>query len=205
MNSSPIFFFSFLSLFTLFLAIFLLIPLTLPPLKSQSSVQGWGLFTEEDIISGEIVSEYVGQVITREELEKRREAIMSRPHSKDRKMYFMEVEQNMIIDASKKGALSRFLNHSCEPNCVVQKWTVGKVFRVGIFALRDIEVGEELTIDYKFKTKSPTDRLTCFCGAPSCTGVIGGQKTVEKKKGEKKKKKKKSKRFETADECFFCE
>ena len=52
------------------------------------------------------------------------------------------------IDATKRGGKARFLNHSCNPNCYVAKWVVGRRMRMGIFAKRDIEEGEELTFNY---------------------------------------------------------
>jgi len=50
------------------------------------------------------------------------------------------VEKDFIIDAGPKGNLARFMNHSCEPNCETQKWTVNCIHRVGIFAIKDIPV-----------------------------------------------------------------
>ena len=43
------------------------------------------------------------------------------------------------------------MNHSCNPNCVLQKWVVGNRMRMGIFALKDIPAGTELTFDYNFE------------------------------------------------------
>lgn len=43
----------------------------------------------------------------------------------------------------------RFANHSCDPNCRTEKWTVGGETSVGLFALRDIAEGEEVTYNYK--------------------------------------------------------
>lgn len=43
------------------------------------------------------------------------------------------------------------MNHSCNPNCVLQKWVVGNRMRMGIFALKDISAGTELTFDYNFE------------------------------------------------------
>ena len=44
---------------------------------------------------------------------------------------------------------SRFANHSCDPNCRTEKWTVGGETAVGLFALRDIAEGEEVTYNYQ--------------------------------------------------------
>jgi len=43
------------------------------------------------------------------------------------------------IDATKRGGIGRFLNHSCAPNCYVAKWTVGSHYRMGIFASRNVQ------------------------------------------------------------------
>ena len=58
--------------------------------------------------------------------------------------------QNLLqfIDATRKGGIGRFLNHSCNPNCFVAKWVVGKRLRMGIFTKRNVEYGEELTFNY---------------------------------------------------------
>lgn len=49
--------------------------------------------------------------------------------------------KDRIIDAGPKGNYSRFMNHSCNPNCETQKWTVNGDVRVGLFALCDIPAG----------------------------------------------------------------
>lgn len=53
--------------------------------------------------------------------------------------------------------VGRFVNHSCEPNCEMQKWSVNGLFRMALFALRDIEAGEELTYDYNFALFNPAE------------------------------------------------
>ncbi|VDO32418.1 unnamed protein product [Haemonchus placei] len=89
--------------------------------------------------------------------------------------YMFEIG-SMIIDATKKGNCSRFMNHSCEPNAVCEKWYVPRtpcaIDRIGFFAKRDIELGEEITFDYQFENYG-REAQRCFCGAASCTGWIG--------------------------------
>ena len=43
------------------------------------------------------------------------------------------------------------MNHSCDPNCVLQKWVVGNRVRIGIFSIKPVLQGQELTFDYKFE------------------------------------------------------
>ena len=71
-----------------------------------------------------------------------------------------------VIDATRMGGWARFINHSCDPNCRVEKWDVNGEERCAIFALRDIVAGEELTFDYKFESfskavRSPASKTCC--------------------------------------------
>lgn len=55
----------------------------------------------------------------------------------------------MFVDAMKFGNISRYINHSCDPNCTVLPVRVNSIYpRLAIFAKRDIAVGEELAYDY---------------------------------------------------------
>jgi hypothetical protein len=60
--------------------------------------------------------------------------------------------------------LGRYMNHSCEPNCG------GSEFWFEV-ALRDIEVGEQLTNDYATLYMRPSEVFDCRCGAPTCRGA----------------------------------
>ena len=66
----------------------------------------------------------------------------------------------------------RFVNHSCEPNCEMQKWNVKGEFRMALFALRDIQHNEELTYDYNFSLFNPLEGQTCCCGSVNCRLVL---------------------------------
>ena len=59
--------------------------------------------------------------------------------------------QDRMIDAGPRGNWARFINHSCDPNCATEPWIVNGDKRIGIFALRDIAKGEELTFNYQLK------------------------------------------------------
>lgn len=69
----------------------------------------------------------------------------------------------MIIDAT-RGSIARFVNHSCEPNCRMEKWTVAGKPRMALFAGdRGIMTGEELTYDYNFEYAVKLLLETCIC------------------------------------------
>jgi hypothetical protein len=62
---------------------------------------------------------------------------------------------------------------SCsEPNCKSRKWNVLGELRIGIFAVKDIKSGEELTYDYRIQLHEGT-KIKCLCGSPSCVGFLG--------------------------------
>lgn len=97
--------------------------------------KGWGLVTLETIPAGTFIIEYVGELINQKEFDRR---IHEMQQTKDEHYYFLTLTRDLIIDAGPRGNSSRFINHSCEPNCETQCWQVKGNTRVGLFALDDI-------------------------------------------------------------------
>ncbi|XP_029154906.1 histone-lysine N-methyltransferase NSD2 [Nylanderia fulva] len=163
--------------------------------------RGWGLKALEDIKAGQFVIEYVGEVIDEAEYKRR---LNLKKELKNDDFYFLTIDNNRIIDAEPKGNLSRFMNHSCAPNCETQKWTVNGDTRIGLFALRDIESGEELTFNYNLASDGET-RKVCLCGAPNCSGFIGLKAQTQKQQLQSKKMNK-SKRYRRPRKfmCWRC-
>lgn len=94
----------------------------------------------------------------------------------------------MIIDAT-TGSIARFVNHSCNPNCRMEKWIVHGQPRMALFAGdKPITTGEELTYDYNFDPFSAKNVQKCLCGSANCRGVLGPKapKGVKVTKGEVK-------------------
>uniref|UniRef100_A0A915D9C0 Histone-lysine N-methyltransferase n=1 Tax=Ditylenchus dipsaci TaxID=166011 RepID=A0A915D9C0_9BILA len=93
---------------------------------------------------GQFICEYVGEVMRKETFLRRYASRRQEQHR-----YGLEFTDGYVLDATKKGNISRFISHSCQSNnCQLQKWKVNGVSRVGIFALIDIKAGEELSYDY---------------------------------------------------------
>ncbi|PAN06989.1 hypothetical protein PAHAL_1G303300 [Panicum hallii] len=80
---------------------------------------GWGAVALEPLEKGDFVIEYVGEVIDDAICEQRLWDIRDRG---DKNFYMCEISKDFTIDATFKGNASRFLNHSCEPNCKLEKW-----------------------------------------------------------------------------------
>jgi hypothetical protein len=74
---------------------------------------------------------------------------------------------------ARQGNPARFINHSCDPNCETQKWLARGELAIGLFALTDIEAGQELTFDYNFERYGDKP-MRCYCAAARCRKFIGG-------------------------------
>ncbi|CAI5736581.1 unnamed protein product [Peronospora farinosa] len=142
--------------------------------KFHTVEKGWGLRVLEQVKVGQLVIEYVGEVINEEEKE-RRLLDHAKNSPEDKNMYIMELGKGEYIDARFKGSVSRFINHSCDPNCHLLKWRVKGVNRIAITALKDIEPGTELSYDYQFHTKQAME-WKCHCKAKNCRGTMAPDK-----------------------------
>jgi len=135
--------------------------------------KGHGLRAISTVKAGTFIMEYLGEVVSAKEFKKRSHeyARLGTKHH-----YFMELSQQATIDAYHEGSISRFINHSCEPNAETQKWTVNGIVRIGFFSTKEIQRNQEVTFDYQFIHFGKAQ--TCLCGAPSCRGVIGREADV---------------------------
>uniref|UniRef100_A0A1B0DK39 [histone H3]-lysine(36) N-trimethyltransferase n=1 Tax=Phlebotomus papatasi TaxID=29031 RepID=A0A1B0DK39_PHLPP len=131
--------------------------------------KGLGIMATDTILAGDFVMEYVGEVLNSQQFEER-----AANYSKDKNIhyYFMALRSDAVIDATIKGNISRFINHSCDPNAETQKWTVNGELRIGFFATRTIAPGEEITFDYQYQ-RYGKEAQKCFCEAENCRGWIG--------------------------------
>ncbi|CAG8494432.1 9888_t:CDS:10 [Ambispora gerdemannii] len=138
--------------------------------KTES--KGYGLRAMEPIKKNTFIIEYTGEIVPKDVFYQRQTDYAKKGIEH---FYFMSLTNGELIDATKKGCIARFMNHSCNPNCFIQKWIVNKRTRIGIFALRDIVLGEELTFDYNTDRKGMAAQK-CHCNEDNCCGYLGGQK-----------------------------
>jgi [histone H3]-lysine9 N-trimethyltransferase SUV39H len=169
--------------------------------------RGWGVKCDEDLRKGEFIDTYLGEVITNDEADRREET------SKDKSSYLYSLDKFVgdygapetnkkcyVVDGQYIGSVTRFINHSCEPNC--RQYTVSYnkhdlwVYQLAFFAYEDIPAGTELTFDYQDKDEEEEEdvvkrreeeklkeadegddeekpeRVKCNCGAKKCQGWL---------------------------------
>ncbi|MGM5484432.1 MAG: SET domain-containing protein [Nanobdellota archaeon] len=123
-----------------------------------SKIHNKGVFAKRDIPKGTSIIEYKGELIDKEEAERRGQ--------RDREngtVYLFTLNDRYDIDGTVGGNESRFINHSCNPNCESVNYDDEEVW---VEAIRDIKKGEEITYDYCLGD----DEFECRCGSENCKG-----------------------------------
>lgn len=124
-------------------------------LRVRTTHLGKGVFARKRFRKSQIVGEAIGKIIINAEYDSR---------------YCVELSDTHVLEP---GAPFRYLNHSCEPNCELFSWEPDEwgdeSHRVFVQALRTIQPGEELTIDYAWQAEAA---IPCLCSAANCRGWI---------------------------------
>jgi SET domain-containing protein len=119
---------------------------------------GYGLFSLKPVVSGTRVIAFGGYMLPLEIFLTLPKHIREHPFQVADDLFFGQIAEGELDNAD-------YLNHSCEPNCGFS----GQAF---VVAMRDIALGEEITIDYAMCTSSAALRnIECRCGTPSCRGT----------------------------------
>jgi hypothetical protein len=135
----------------------------------RSGIHGKGVYAVQEIAAGDTLIEYVGEIISWEEAQARHPHDPQNPNH----TFYFHIDESRVIDALYGGNSSRWINHSCDPNCEADEQD-GRIF---IKALRDIAAGEELNYDYGLiieerYTKKLKAEYPCWCGAATCRGTL---------------------------------
>ena len=88
-------------------------------MRFKTGNRGFGLRTNEPIVAGEFVMEYRGEIISINESYSRVQNQYKDRHD----YYFLNYFGAEVVDAGLQGTESRFINHSCNPNCQVVRWS----------------------------------------------------------------------------------
>ncbi|XKL61951.1 hypothetical protein PGB90_001784 [Kerria lacca] len=136
--------------------------------------KGYGLISKNGMQKGEFVCEYAGEVIGKQEAVERRK--------RDNTNYIFILNEKSgnsitetIIDATCIANIGRYINHSCDPNCIVIPVRVNSVIpKLAIFSCKDIEIGEEITYSYngsnlnEIESTILSNRKLCLCASKIC-------------------------------------
>lgn len=166
----------------------------------KTANRGWGVYCNENLIRGEFIDVYLGEVLTNEETSRREDAADS-----DKGSYLYSLDKFVgddpqltdktcfVVDGQYMGNATRFINHSCEPNC--RQYTVSynkydlRFYNLAFFAYENIPAGTELTFDYVDKDEEEEedvlrkreaamrdpeneDKRPCNCSASKCRGYL---------------------------------
>lgn len=139
----------------------------------KSSIHGRGVFALSHIPKGSRLIEYTGEHISHDEADAR----YGEEHEDSPHTMLFSVDDEIVIDATRRGSSARWINHSCAPNCEA----VEDEDRIFIEAIRNILPGEELTYDYNLilderHTPALKRAHACCCGEHHCRGTLLGKK-----------------------------
>jgi uncharacterized protein len=134
----------------------------------QSGIHGKGVYARRRIRKDSAIIEYIGERISEDEADER--------YQDNPSTYLFMVDDDVYIDGLSGGNEARFINHSCEPNCVAYL----EDDRIVIHALKNIQPGVELCYDYQLTDEEAgpegsSTNYTCYCGSASCTGTMKGK------------------------------
>ncbi|HZZ15805.1 MAG TPA: SET domain-containing protein-lysine N-methyltransferase [Candidatus Sulfotelmatobacter sp.] len=150
----------------------------MPLVVRPSRIHAAGVFTTTPVRKGTRIIEYCGPRITPEEAD--------RLYTGAPRTYLYGLDDGkIVIDGH---GIAAYLNHSCDPNCEVDEIKN----RAFIFALRDIEAGEELLWDYNLYDDD--DPAPCHCGSAKCRGTMYSREWMAKLRRKAARKKVKSKK-----------
>eukprot|EP01026_Neomeris_dumetosa_P061029 TRINITY_DN5757_c0_g1_i4.p1 TRINITY_DN5757_c0_g1~~TRINITY_DN5757_c0_g1_i4.p1 ORF type:complete len:544 (-),score=58.05 TRINITY_DN5757_c0_g1_i4:277-1863(-) len=139
----------------------------------KSPIHCWGGFAKKMHRAGDMIIEYVGEIIRPAVADMReRETYNDKVGGGT---YIFRMNANKCVDATVTGNIAGLLNHSCNPNCFSKTISIKHPNseetedHVLIVAKRDIEPEEELTYDYRYTGEQS---LSCNCGAQGCRQVV---------------------------------
>lgn len=119
----------------------------------QPTRVGWGLFAARSFAVGEHVLTFTGPILTQAET----------LALGDWSMYPVQIDHDRYVHCGPPGA---FVNHQCEASCGLRD-------SVRLVALRALNTGDEITMDYSCSMSGDPETMPCQCGGPKCRKMIG--------------------------------
>ena len=141
----------------------------------KSKIDNNGLYASCNIKKGTRIIEYKGKLVTVKKSE------IDPKFDNNKAIYLFGINTRYDLDGDYRFNTARLINHSCEPNCEV----FGEGLKIWVFAMKNINKGEELSYDYGFSFDSNYKNYPCNCGSKKCVGYIvreGSRWRVKKKR-----------------------
>lgn len=140
-----------------------------PFYTKMTKEKGYGLFAGEDIEKNQFMIEYIGEVINEKQFQKRQNEAIKNGETC---FYHVKLGKKSYIDSRYFGNLSRFINHSCDPNSRLEMWTTydehyGEQTSMAFFSNEKIKAHDEITFDYNWKTNNK-----CLCESKKCRNIM---------------------------------
>ena len=142
----------------------------------HDTLRGWGVVADCALHAGQFVCTYVGELIGREEAQRR----LSAQDARGAANYILVLREHAgaqllttCVDPTARGNVGRFLNHACDGGNLELRpvrsagWPVP---RIAFYTRRRIRAGEELT--YSYGSGQAAGTRACCCGTPACTGWL---------------------------------
>eukprot|EP00744_Colponema_vietnamica_P015048 GILI01021076.1.p2 GENE.GILI01021076.1~~GILI01021076.1.p2 ORF type:complete len:134 (+),score=26.16 GILI01021076.1:166-567(+) len=108
-----------------------------------SKIHGWGCFILEPAAKNDLICEYKGEFLSEEEVNRR-----GRFYDEQSLSFLFAVNEVSSIDAFRKGCKIKFANDSTAFNVEARVFRVDGDYRIGLYAARDLQPGEELVFTY---------------------------------------------------------
>ncbi|KTW32240.1 uncharacterized protein T551_00331 [Pneumocystis jirovecii RU7] len=162
----------------------------------KTKYKGWGLRCPRFIKAGTFIGVYLGELICQSEAEARGKKYdhVGITYLFDLDLFEDQVDDYYTIDAQYCGDVTRFINHSCDPNLaiytVLRDKSDSKIYDIALFAIKDIPPLEELCFDYSGRNNEDElgfvgscsnskyinlkNKQPCYCGASNCRGWLFG-------------------------------
>ncbi|KAJ5628090.1 hypothetical protein N7490_010318 [Penicillium lividum] len=159
----------------------------------DTGARGCGIRSPDPIMAGQFIDRYLGEVILQDEADARELANqkgqsylfaldwkIENPEDGDPDDESFD-DDFYVIDGQKFGSPTRFINHSCNPNCKIVPVSTTEhgdenLYHLAFFAMRDISPGTELTFDYNpfwdGTKKIDPHAVKCLCGEDNCRGQL---------------------------------
>ncbi len=128
----------------------------------KSKIDNNGLYASQNISKGTKIIEYKGKIITTKQSAK------NPKFDNSKAIYLFNLNKRYDLDGDFKFNKARLINHSCDPNCEV----LGKGLKLWVYAIKNINKGDELSYDYGFAFDEDFRQFPCKCGSKNCIGYI---------------------------------